>query len=1048
MEGLVSVTPCDLGTLHVRENELVRAGEFADKTTLLITTILQVATESMAQTQKYPKVMVTTFTRKATREIQERLMKETCAGRYSALMDFVTNKSQLHVSTIHGILHIFLQAHGRHMGIDPGFAVVEGASEKILFKSTLRDVLLNCPEGLELLQQYDFARVCAYVRSYFYHWMASPGLQPQDHHSFLEYAHHYAGYWQQQALVLAQNIIDETSDEKWLEFANVLQKLSLVLKQADFAKARGEALSLLAENSPPRHMSKNPKVTDELAQAVKDFRGELKELEEPHWNTELWPDFIARFSQLAKVASEFSPQFLQRKIETGQFTVADLETVALRLIREFPQAAEAFRKEWQFWLVDEYQDTSPIQVEILNALIGSQPSFVVGDPQQSIYLFRGARSEVFASREKWITEQRGVVSELRKNYRSTPPLLLFFNDFFTAMSSQFRKMEPKDDVDTAVDRKAAVATFTIVEQEFNDQGELNEYLAICQHLHSLVERGVRPGQICIIGRTNRRLSELARYLARLGYPTHQHVSSGFFERRQIKDAFAILKFLANPHDDLNFLSMLRSPWMKISDPLIASAIKTHTGSLWIRLSVGELNSHPTIGFLQRLQDECRGKGYGTAFEIAMRESGLLEWCTAVDVTGRHEANLWKFLFLLKESEGRPGFNVLHFLSQGEKSVDVEEAESEADAVTSVEPDRINLMTVHGSKGLQFDHVIVPHLHLASMLSKRQGLGFDEDLKKWSIPIVSEEDNSFIYSLADKRVVEKTQAAELLEDERLLYVALTRARQTVFLSWLMPARARSPASRFRWDFSQAQGGGVDYRFNVDRGPWQEKAYPGRSRLSPTVPAKFSLQAQKNSQKRTISVTTMVEHFADQQVKSATKKESDVEVVLSRVQRAQHGVMVHRLFEILSSGSGSGSLSVAERDSLLKRWFSQDDVSDVEKALQFVESLQTPPMKTLLASGHAEWGFLSCWHNYIVEGQVDLWGEVGGHIWIIDYKTGNSRYADRAFQQLAIYGKVLAKKNPGKPISLATVYPIEQKVEVREMAKMAEFLAQVETSLLER
>ena len=80
-------------------------------------------------------------------------------------------------------------------------------------------------------------------------------------------------------------------------------------------------------------------------------------------------------------------------------TISDLENYSLRLIQSFPDAAHEFSQTWDFFMIDEYQDTSPLQVEILNRIVGEKPCFIVGDPQQSIYLFRGARSEVFDAKE-------------------------------------------------------------------------------------------------------------------------------------------------------------------------------------------------------------------------------------------------------------------------------------------------------------------------------------------------------------------------------------------------------------------------------------------------------------------------------------------------------------------------------------------------------------------------------------------------------------------------------------------------------------------------
>ena len=79
-------------------------------------------------------------------------------------------------------------------------------------------------------------------------------------------------------------------------------------------------------------------------------------------------------------------------------SIDDLEFMTIKILREKPQIIKPFSEEWNYWLIDEYQDTTPLQAKILDELRGSSKEFIVGDPQQSIYLFRGARSEVFENK--------------------------------------------------------------------------------------------------------------------------------------------------------------------------------------------------------------------------------------------------------------------------------------------------------------------------------------------------------------------------------------------------------------------------------------------------------------------------------------------------------------------------------------------------------------------------------------------------------------------------------------------------------------------------
>ena len=120
-------------------------------------------------------------------------------------------------------------------------------------------------------------------------------------------------------------------------------------------------------------------------------------------------------------------------------SLSDLEFTAVKILRTKKHIVTTFSKDWDYWLIDEYQDTTPLQAEILNRLRGASKEFCSwGIPKQSIYLFRGARSEVFDKKQSQIN----ATHSMDKNYRSHPSLLYFFNDFFKNMEGDFPKNAP------------------------------------------------------------------------------------------------------------------------------------------------------------------------------------------------------------------------------------------------------------------------------------------------------------------------------------------------------------------------------------------------------------------------------------------------------------------------------------------------------------------------------------------------------------------------------------------------------------------------------
>ena len=150
--------------------------------------------------------------------------------------------------------------------------------------------------------------------------------------------------------------------------------------------------------------------------------------------------------------------------------------------------------------------------------------------------------------------------------------------------------------------------------------------------------------------------------------------------------------------------------------------------------------------------------------------------------GRRESNIWKLLARLESEEGRAGFNPLAFVAGTVSEMKLEDGNSEGDAVTALEPNRVNLMTVHGSKGLEFEHVIVPNCDLKPKLTDWTDFFYDPGLRKWGVRGTLSESDQTTSSLAETDYIGRFKAQELNENARVLYVALTRAVRSVFVSW--------------------------------------------------------------------------------------------------------------------------------------------------------------------------------------------------------------------------------------------------------------------------
>jgi len=1014
METAVSSAPFEL------VNIVVRAGAGAGKTTELTERVLKLAENFHAQHGRYPHFVVTTFTRKATQELRERLVHKALEKKNQSLLDFVKSPSHLHISTIHGVLSLFLSRFGSAMGLSPRLKIVNDRSQMFLLKKTLRD-LCSKDESLALafqtvLEDAEFDDVLSAFLTYFelsLRFGEPPRLQEKD---ILQGFAAERAALVSEAHALSEKIFSETEHEAWHELAKTLARFQVTSDFLQFSDALPS-------------VRKNKTISDATDEQKKEF---IKKLEKMSgWNTTT--DFAAKHESVTaafeKIARALCEKLFQEKIERAELSMGDLESFSLKLIRQAPETAMHFSQKWDYWLVDEYQDTSPAQVELLKSLMGPKPSFVVGDPQQSIYLFRGARSEVFVEKEKQVQAAGGYCVPKMMNYRSRPELLLFFNDLFQGLSPQFSPMEPAKDVkdevkkewDLAVEKEVAQVV-VLAENKDNMSRKYLEWTTAIHRCLELEKKGVALEKICILSRRNDDLEEMALLARKVGLPAQVHAAGQFFDRREIVDALALLKFLINPHDNKNLITLLRSPFGFVSDQDILDVIftKPSATSHWSVLSG---LTHLRIAELKKLLALVAQCGIGQAWFEGLLRLGYFDFSEKIDVAGRREANLWKLVTLIRAQERKPGFQYLEFLkSQGIGELDLESA-GEGDAVPVVEPRRVNMMTIHAAKGLQFDHVILADMGGRSNIARPDFFNYDERDGKWTLALPDPIEGTKKTSQFGEKLVEERREREALELDRQLYVALTRAKQTVTLISSEKPASASWAARLPLLTTPGLQTSDNYSYLV-RSNIESSVIALAARLTEQVPsAKYHDPGAEKAQLQTLSVTEIL----DRQEKAKLPQSVAKKMSIASVQKAITGVDIHRVFESIKYHSIKDPQFRPE--SLLT------DLNEKEQAaLKYLIQDQKGLWLDLIRQGYVEWGFAvlddkrsdSTSSRKLIQGQIDLWGvDSDKQAWVVDYKTGSPEYLDKAMDQLKIYSWALAKMKklqPNESVKLAVIYPL--------------------------
>jgi ATP-dependent helicase/nuclease subunit A len=498
----------------------------------------------------------------------------------------------------------------------------------------------------------------------------------------------------------------------------------------------------------------------------------------------------------------------------------DLELLARALLDEREDVRLAWSERFELLMVDEFQDTNPRQLGILRALDRGN-LFTVGDEHQSIYGFRHADVSLFRARRAELAPSGGSLA-LTQNFRSDEALLEVINAVFAERLGAYTPLVPgrRRQAGAGVGAPAAdpaSGTAPVVELLLtNTRGwEEHEDLAravaaglphtqlwrqaearlLAQRVAELVRDGqTRAGDVVVLLRASGDLEVFERALQLRGLRTLAAVGA-FWGHQQIGDLISYLRALANPLDEAALYGALASPLGGCSRDCLALLAETaHAarrgvwetalaalageGKLAERLSGGDLEA--LRGFCVRLQGERANASRWTIAELIERvvaSSGYREHVLALDWGERRLANIHKLLRLARRFEAREGRDLRAFLDHVEYLRDTIKVEPDA-PVDGVEPDAVRLMTIHAAKGLEFPVVCVADL---GRQIKIQAPALIVDGERIGIRLTRLDGATGSPALDYEELSLARRQREAEEEDRILYVAMTRARERLLLS---------------------------------------------------------------------------------------------------------------------------------------------------------------------------------------------------------------------------------------------------------------------------
>jgi DNA helicase-2/ATP-dependent DNA helicase PcrA len=456
--------------------------------------------------------------------------------------------------------------------------------------------------------------------------------------------------------------------------------------------------------------------------------------------------------------------------EAGGLDFGELILRAFRLLDQHPTVRARIADRFQAVLVDEYQDTNFAQGELLRLLVGEHRNvLVVGDDDQSIYRFRGASRKNIADFQAAYPDAK--VIRLETNYRSVQPIL----DAAHAVVSPNEERLPKR-LRAAGDERSEQPAVRF----WRCENERAQAQAIAAEVESLIATGTDPGEIAILARSVRGEGKVvASALEERGIPFTIVGGAGFFERAEIRDLLAWLRLLLDPNNARAVFRALIRPPIELSPVDLARSMQiARRGKLDVVTALGAAREAAGLGpdaldridgFLRlyrsaaRAFDEMRPDPFVNRLteRIGLRKQQLF--------VGERESlerlmNIAKFADLASRwARRRPGGTARDFaayiVGAAEAGLREEEASVPGESAT------VQVMTVHGAKGLEFDHVYVIGLQQNRWPGPRRAAQepVPDALLKESLPA-------------------NTREAHVAEMRRLLHVAMTRARERLMLAW--------------------------------------------------------------------------------------------------------------------------------------------------------------------------------------------------------------------------------------------------------------------------
>lgn len=778
------------------------------------------------------EIVACTFTDKAAAELRSRI-RATVSQRLPDRFDLLAELEAAQISTLHSLATRICQEHPQAAGVPADFIVLDELEGKIWVNEQLTLALAELPD--DIYQDITYSQLADILPKL----IADPIAADRAFNRAINPESLIAQMQQSALSELLGNSQWQLATETLHQFVGIDGD-----RIESARKTALQSVNSLKENSNPQAAleelnninlrgGSNKKWPDGGFAEIKEAIANLKKLadkelkrgrinleigESDHKLTAILPILKQAFIQVREFLAA-------AKLKARLLDFADLEVYALKALSH-PEVTEYYGQRWQAFLVDEFQDTNPVQGEFLELLTSQAKLTIVGDAKQSIYGFRRADVAVFQSwcdRIQHDSDKQGKggeIVELSTSFRTHQSLIHQINQIFAPLLGNlhqnltaFRTEAPDvNDINNDInpDVNTYLEAYTVAAGEVNDINRCRqaEGRHIARTLKQMLDqkmpvydkktgalRPVKPGDMAILARTWDPLELYGETLASEGIPVVLSGGGNLLDTREAKDAWALLRFLADPTDDIALIAVLRSPFFAISDRTLFMIINSlETGEAkklpwWEKIQMEakpdflEMEQKPgffkkpgfsVVKILKQLLGDRTVEPPTRLLQIADRLTGYTAVINNLPGAARREADWRGFMELVRQLEtgNNDVFNVVRRLRQ------IAAADVKIPRLPLEAENAVALMTIHAAKGLEWPVVVVPDLS-RSKPNYAPSVYFDP---AWGVAVSlsneeGEKQKPVLYVWLENLQKERENAEAL----RLLYVAFTRSRDRLILT---------------------------------------------------------------------------------------------------------------------------------------------------------------------------------------------------------------------------------------------------------------------------